>query len=262
MSNVNKKPRTLVQEYSTVVIKSLVEKAETLKKLVHRPTHGQLKEFFVSNALKLFLTSQFGIGSGVIVNQKGEQSNQTDIIIYDNRILPPFINERGIGLYPAEAVIATIEVKSNLGSNAVLKSEKAAKKLHDEIYNPKSSYYGDYDYLKPLCMAIGFYGGSRALYNESEGQSWLQKNKIKYLSGLCVINKYSWIKFKKSNHKGWKFQGYERETNEETKRFIAVILDNIRIYSEERFKKLLKATKNKDEHKDWLGIYIRDQKVF
>ena len=49
---------------------------------------------------------------------------------------------------------------------------------------------------------------------------------------------------------------YADQTNDETKRFIAVLLDNIRTHSERRLNILSKS------HNDWLGIYIRDQKLF
>jgi hypothetical protein len=42
------------------------------------------------------------------------------------------------------------------------------------------------------------------------------------------------------------------EYNEETKAFVAVLLDNIRTYSQKRYLSLAR-------HVDWLSIYTRDQ---
>ena len=106
--------RTIIQKHSTSIVRGLAERINALVDLDHKLTKGELRELFISNILAQFLTNQFGIGSGIIVNQAGKQSNQTDIIIYDNRIIPSFIREKHIGVYPAECVIATIEVKSNL----------------------------------------------------------------------------------------------------------------------------------------------------
>jgi hypothetical protein len=44
---------------------------------------------------------------------------------------------------------------------------------------------------------------------------------------------------------------------EETKRFIAVFLDNLRTRSEVRLQRMSQFA-----HKDWIGIYIRDQRLF
>jgi len=48
------------------------------------------------------------------------------------------------------------------------------------------------------------------------------------------------------------------ENNEETKAFVAVLLDNIRTESQERYSTLV-SPKSQERHKDWLSLYIRDQ---
>jgi hypothetical protein len=53
------------------------------------------------------------IGSGKVIDAQGNTSRQIDIIILDPRF-PIFEIQTGIGMYPLEGVIATIEVKSTL----------------------------------------------------------------------------------------------------------------------------------------------------
>ena len=136
------KPKKLIKRYSTAIIDGLVKKISASSPLNHRLTKGELRELFVTNILAAFLTKQFDTGTGIIINQREEQSNQTDIIIYDNRILPPFIKEQHIGVYPAESVVGVIEVKSVLDKRAMIESEESAKILHEKIYNPNSSIGG------------------------------------------------------------------------------------------------------------------------
>jgi hypothetical protein len=245
--------RTLIQKHSSAIIRGLFEKISALSDLNHKLTKGELRELFVTNILESFLTNQFDIGSGIIINQSGIQSNQTDIIIYDNRILPPFIKEQHIGVYPAESVIATIEVKSNLTNLELLKAEEAARRLKHEIYDQKYSIYDDFELFKPLCAVIGFYGsGSKHLSDENSGRLWLKQNIISIFA-ICLTNKYSWLNIGK---KGWSKEDSDKITHEETKRFVAVLLDNIRTSSLRRMKQLEK------EHKDWLTIYIRDHEGY
>jgi len=244
--------RTLIQKHSSAIIHSLSEKISALSDLNHKLTKGELRELFVSNILNSFLTDQFDIGSGIIINQAGCQSYQTDIIIYDNRILPPFIKEQHIGVYPAESVIATIEVKSILTNAELLKAEKAAQKLKNEIYAKEYSIYKDFELFKPLCTVIGFYGsGSKHLSDETKGKLWLNEN-IKNIFAICLTNKYSWLNV---GTNGWGKGDSDKATHEETKRFIAVLLDNIRTNSLKRIKQI------EQEHKDWLSVYIRDQEA-
>jgi len=104
--------RSPIQQHTSEIIKGFIGEVEALKNLTHPTLKGQLRELFTSKILSKFLTSQFGIGTGLIINQSGEQSKQIDIVIYDKRILPPFIEERKLGIYPAESVLAVIEVRS------------------------------------------------------------------------------------------------------------------------------------------------------
>ena len=245
--------QTVIQKYSTSIVKGLIEKVKSLSELNHKLTKGELKELFVSDILKLFLTKQFGIGTGIVVNQKGEQSHQIDIIIYDNRILPPFIKEKHLGLFPAECVLCTIEIKSNLRKIDLRDAERKAENLIADIYNPESTIYkDDYIYFKPICAVLGFYGsGAIELLDAKKGKEWL-KNNFVFLRYIGILNKYSWIAMVRTN---WTLKLVDKYNNE-TKRFIPVLLDNIRTQAENRFAILSRR------HNDWLGVYIRDQGLF
>lgn len=245
--------RTPIQQHSTAMVKAFLARAYAIKGLDHTVTKGQLRELFVIHILKSFLTSQFGVGSGIITNHEGKQSRQTDIIIYDNRILPPFIQEQNIGIYPIESVIATVEVKSWLRKSELLEAEKAAKKLRMEVF--KTSLLArcspSHMFCKtiPICAVFGLYGrGPKDLIPRTSGKIWLKKN-VKHLQAICLANKYSWLNI---GQKGWGLCMVDRETNEEMKRFIAVTLDNVRTSAELRFRLV-----SDEKHKDWLSAYLR-----
>ena len=67
--------QTLIQRYASSIISALLIKAESIKKMKHSLSKGQFRELFITDLLKKFLPHQFDIGSGIIVNQKGEQSH-------------------------------------------------------------------------------------------------------------------------------------------------------------------------------------------
>lgn len=242
----------LIPIYSSALVNGFIKRMDSLSSLGHKLTKGELRELFVSNILKSFLTSQFDIGSGIIVNHKGEQSKQIDIIIYDNRIIPPLIKQQHIGVFPAESVIATIEVKSNLTKEAIITSESSVRHLYEVVYNPSSNMYKDYNFT-PLCALIGFFGnGVSDLTDEQKGKVWLKQNIDKIFS-ICLTGKYSWINIIDT---GWHFHKSDNKYHEETKAFIAVLIDNIRTHAEGRLKYLTSS------HRDWLSIYIRHQNLF
>lgn len=250
MTTPKSKPKNLIKRYSTAMIEGLEKKIDASSLINHKLTKGELRELFVTNILRHFLTNQFDIGTGIVINQNEEQSNQTDIVIYDNRVLPPFIKEQNIGIYPAESVVGVIEVKSRLTKDAILQSEDSSKILNEKIYNPSSSRYSDYHHIRPICGIIGFYGtGTRKLKSAEEGKKWLEDN-LKYNFALCLFGKYTWLNLRDS---GWSMSPPKGKF-EETKRFLAVFLDNLRTRSEVRLQHMSQSA-----HKDWFSIYIRDQ---
>jgi len=89
------------------------------KGVEHNGEKGSLREAFVISLLQQYLPVQFGIGSGVVVDKQGRQSPQIDIVIYDKRTMPPILDKSGRGIYPIDAVLRVIEVKSVLDTSAL-----------------------------------------------------------------------------------------------------------------------------------------------
>lgn len=240
--------RSPIKQHTSAIIKGFIEEVYGTKNLNHRGLKGRLRELFTSKILKKFLTDQFDIGTGVIINQRGEQSKQIDIVIYDKRILPPFIKEQKEGVYPAESVLGVIEVRSWVSKGTIKECSNSAKKLFNEIYNPDSSIYGDYSRMRPFYSLVGFYHkGIFKHESHEEILRWMVDN-AKPLFGVCIVNKLSWLHVKVPEGSLCMVNEYK----EETKAFIAVLLDNIRTLSQRRYLSLV-------YHVDWLGIYTRDQ---
>ncbi|MGD8506468.1 MAG: hypothetical protein PVF15_07380 [Candidatus Bathyarchaeota archaeon] len=242
--------RTVIQKHTSKIIRGFISEVEALKDFANPELKGRLRELFTSKILKKFLTEQFGVGKGAIINQRGEYSKEIDIVIYDNRILPPFIEEQKIGVYPAESVLAAIEVRSWISKNDIKELCNSAKQLYSQIYHPASSIYPHFPRMRPLCSLVGFY--DREIFKNKSKQEilkWMMNN-AKPLFGVCLVNKFSWLNVVKPEGSLKMVDEY----NEETKAFVAVLLDNIRTFSQIRYLTLMEQ-----KHKDWLGIYTRDQ---
>lgn len=273
--------QTLIQRYASSIISALLIKAESIKKMEHSLSKGQFRELFITDLLKHFLPHQFEIGSGIIVNQKGEQSHQTDLVIYDKSILPPFISESISGVFPIESVIATIEVKSICSKNEFMKVNKKADFLNNVIaigtkslyFNKESSLYGHtynfckkfnnrnnidntktninntikfYEYnFKPINGLFVFSGyGPKILKIEP---NVFLKNNVKNLFAICYANKFCWMNLDK-----WSINK-DVVNHNEIKRFIAVLIDNI--LTQAYFRNRLLSS----HHFDFNSIYIRYQ---
>ena len=240
--------RSPIQQHTSALIKGLIAEARALRTFDQTTVKGRLIELFTSRLLSKFLTSQFGVGSGVIINQVGKRSKQIDIIIYDTRILPPFIEEQSIGAYPIESVLAAIEVRSLVDKSTIKKYAKSVAKLYKEVYDPEYSWYYDYPKYLPFYCLVGF--NEEGLFKKQDFHqiwSWMANN-AKPLFGVCIINNLSWLHV--CTEKG--ALHLVDDNNEETKAFMAILLDNIRTRSQQRYLHLV-------QHTDWLGIYARDQ---
>ena len=97
---------------------NLAHEAEQVGLFEHSVLIVSAREFLIKRVLKTILPPVVHVGSGKIFDAEGKKSRQTDIIIYDSRF-PVFEIESGIGIYPLEGVIATIEVKSTLTNESL-----------------------------------------------------------------------------------------------------------------------------------------------
>lgn len=84
------------------------------------------------------------------------------------------------------------------------------------------------------------------LNDRKMGKSFL-KYRIRYLKYISAVDQFSWINMAKN---GWVGHLVD-ETNNETIRFLAVLLDNLRWRAEIRFRAL------STEYRDLFGIYLR-----
>lgn len=247
--------RSPIKAHTTAAISNLLEQADSFKNIEHKVLKGKLRELLVSKFLSKYLIKDLGIGTGIIINQKEEQSKETDVIIYDKRILPPFIHDIQTGFFPAESVIATIEVKSWLRKKDIKEYSKTVTSLYDKIYFPKSSIYGDYLIMKPLCSIVGFYDDCNFNYdntkeNRKDIRDWMIKNTYN-LFGVCLLGEFSWLRIMLPvgvTH-------LRSDYHEQTKAFFAILLDNIRTRANERYIRVF------SRHSDWLSLYLRDQKM-
>lgn len=92
---------------------------------------GTARENTVSRFLQDHLPGRYIVSSGELVDTHGNHSGQTDIMIYDGSTTQPLMSDGDNVLLPAEALLATVEVKSFLDQTEVDKSIKGIGKMHN-----------------------------------------------------------------------------------------------------------------------------------
>jgi hypothetical protein len=127
-------------------IKKALEDSNVASNYDNQVLKGRAREIFVSDLLVPFLDRSYGVCSGIIIDGMDKQSKQIDIIIYDSKILPPIMLTAGEGVIPYEAVLGTIEVKSNLDNRELNKSIENARSIKVLNFERQEIY-------KPICKA-------------------------------------------------------------------------------------------------------------
>lgn len=92
---------------------------ERTSSIGHRLTKGELREEDVRAVFRPYIPRRYELNSGVVANAAGQQSRQQDVIVADGSDVPPLIASGGLKVQPIEAVVATIEIKSDATIEAV-----------------------------------------------------------------------------------------------------------------------------------------------
>lgn len=221
---VNTSGKKIIITYTQALLAGFVSQAESIAELEHKLTKGQIREVFLQNLLKHFLPDNLGVGKGIIINNQGHQSKETDIVIYDSRILPPFLVAKDPNIFPVEAIVAIVEVKSLLTKLELCKAEKAARHLFGVVFKENDWLNkSKVPMYKPLYAVFGL-GGSKIRGLSNENNEWITKN-IKQLNLICSVGKFSWVRIKEGENLVWRY-GSADGNYKEIRRFIAILIDN------------------------------------
>ena len=89
----------------------------------HMGDRGDARESAVRSFLTDQLPARFVVSAGEVMDAAGNVSGQTNVVIYDGLNTRPLFTTNGVALLPAEALLATVEVKSKLDKS---ETDKAA----------------------------------------------------------------------------------------------------------------------------------------
>jgi hypothetical protein len=168
----------------------------------HPGEKGGFREYFVNQLIRPFIPQHFGISSGIVMDHRGRQSSQADVIIYDNRLMPPILQAEGRGIYPVECVLLVIEVKSVLRSNHFSDIVLASARIAPEtLSNRTINQHGMYirtrartpDGVVPYPMYSVFaYESDVPERDEFERLQEQAGAAPHFVKTICVLNKGTW----------------------------------------------------------------------
>ena len=162
--------------------------ATNSKFITHPGSEGDSLENAWIDLLRNYLPNRYSVDKAMVIDHKGNVSQQIDIVIYDNWYTPFIFNQNGFKYIPAEGVYAVFEVKPDIGGtsagkhNIVYAGEKVASvrrlmRTSTHMINSGQKYA-----TRPLTKIIGGILGT----NCSQKEDTVEKH-IKELSGFYTL---------------------------------------------------------------------------
>lgn len=173
-------------------IAGAIASARAASCITHQALKGQVLEILISDLFLPLLPTDVGIGTGQIIEcQSGRLSNQVDIVLYDRSVLPPLLFGRQQGIFPIEAVLYAIEVKTMLTKSELKTSHNHARNLNEFEYIGLDDAVNQVERVRSVIFALD-------TDLSPDGTSEIDRYKTvygddpTYLRALCVVNRGYW----------------------------------------------------------------------
>ena len=226
-------------------IGNMLGMSHTVGDLENSGVMGLLREVLLASLIEPLLVPPYKAGTGVIVDSRGHQSGQCDIIVWDDSIFRPVYSVRGAGIYAIESVVLVVEVKSTLElasyrQAAIVATQlKGMKILKPAVQGESQEFWIDEPGLLPLHMVFGF--KSDAEKSEADRAHDIA-NEIgqplhQFLQVACVPGKSSWAFQADGDHEF----APDADSHYEVRMPVCGIVNSLKYVSEKRGKPNLGA---------------------
>lgn len=122
-----------INEIVNTKINFLKSSYESNKNVNHQGIKGSLNEILLLELIKEIIPTKYKLTKGIIQDYNGYQSNESDILLYDNEILPALLFGGDLGFVPSESVKYIFEIKSTLNATELKSTIKKFKNLKNII---------------------------------------------------------------------------------------------------------------------------------
>ena len=130
-----------LEQYWAGVLQRLRAEVDVFARLVgHMGERGRLNELALARLLESFVPERVGVGTGLLIDSEDCQSQQTDVILFDQGNQPAVMAQTTQVLFPVEVTLGCVEVKTSLTSDGVKDCLAKAKSLHQ--LKPVSDFPG------------------------------------------------------------------------------------------------------------------------
>lgn len=122
--------KSFIKEIVESKISNLKLVYEANKNVQHQGIKGDFNETLLCELIQDIIPTKYKLTNGFIQDKNAKQSNESDIVIYDNEILPAILIKEDLGVIPAESVEYVFEVKSTLNATELKTTIEKFNNLH------------------------------------------------------------------------------------------------------------------------------------
>jgi hypothetical protein len=185
------------QAFLRAKVAGAIYSARAAASLTHQGLKGTFLEILVGQLFKPLLPADIGVGTGQIIEcHTGRLSHQTDIVLYDKSILPPILMDQSNGIFPVEAVLYAIEVKTKLTRADMIKAHESAQLLRSFQMLPGGTEFSMRPEAKQSIRSVVFALNtdlSEGGKSETDRYKEIYKDGPRYIAAICVAGReYSW----------------------------------------------------------------------
>lgn len=195
-------------------VESAMREYRNARAVDHPGIQGRIRELALGKIVRPLLFEQLSLGTGKITDYCGNQSSQIDGIIYSTMRLPSVMYDKSLGVFPIDAVMAAIEVKSVLTATEIKDCHSKAASLWRLHYSTGSYTHRDgattYS-VSPLLPIVFAFQSDLTGASKSELERYLgvdapaAAGKKPAVWMICVVGRGCWWYRQAENGAQWVF---------------------------------------------------------
>jgi hypothetical protein len=182
---MEKQNKVSIAELFNSLQNQMIAQLNTNRNFINHPgTKGDSLENVWIDWLKKYLPSKYCVDKAIIIDSKGNLSDQIDLVIYDQHHTPFVFTQNGVSYIPAEGVYAVFEVKPELNKGYI---EYAGDKIESvrKLYRTSTNIIDRGKLYDPRSLTK-ILGG--ILVSVSEIQNGTTEKHLQSLSGMKSID--------------------------------------------------------------------------
>jgi uncharacterized protein DUF6602 len=188
--------KNIYQGFLRATVKGAICSARAAAGLAHPGIKGTVLEILTRQLFKPLLPADIAVGTGQIIDSAGSLSPQIDVLLYDRSILPPILFDESLGIFPVEAALYAIEVKTTLTRQEIQTAHENAKVLHQLRYlqasgRNSSGAQPQVEHVRSVIFALNTdlsEDGKPEIHRYKE----IYGEDPPYIAAICVVGREYW----------------------------------------------------------------------